>query len=55
MRIRSSSFDPHRLRKEVQKLERMEAKLRSRVGAPPTVTKRRPGLLTRWWRLLFGG
>jgi hypothetical protein len=55
---RVSSFEPRRLREAVRKLERLERRLgRERVGGaelPAKPSERPPGLLLRWWRLLFG-
>jgi len=51
---RVSSFEPRRLRAVRKELEALERRLTrtartSREGGPKA-----PGLLLRWWRMLFG-
>jgi hypothetical protein len=58
---RVSSFEPRRLKEALKELEDLERQMlrRSRalhgeteLPSPPSV--RPPGVLLRWWRLLFG-
>ena len=53
---KSSSFEPRKLREAVKMLVQIEASLNRRdfrKYPPPNAPEKEPGLLLRWWRLLF--
>jgi hypothetical protein len=59
-KAKTSSFEPRHLREAQKELERIERHvLLDRQGSagerlPGTPDGKAPGLLLRWWRMLFG-